>query len=112
MTMASLSGPRLSTIGLAPVFSITMRFWISVESLNRPPTLFTMPSSFSSSSMLALPKLVANNSAHVADCRVQVVVDHLMLILAGPGQLCPGGRQSSLDHVFSLGAAATQPLLQ
>jgi len=27
---------------LAPVFRATIRFWISVDSLNRPPTLLTI----------------------------------------------------------------------
>src|SRR5947209_19578499 len=103
--MAILSDVRRSTSGLAPVLRATMRFWIRVESLNRPPTLFTMPSSFSSSSMIALRKMVADDSGHVADGRVQVVVHHLVGVLAGPPQFVPRGLQPALDHGLAVGPA-------
>src|SRR5450631_1403571 len=51
MTMAILSAVFRSTSGLAPVLSATIRFWIRVESLKRPPTLLMIPSSFKSSSI-------------------------------------------------------------
>src|SRR3954465_1829628 len=52
---------RLSTSGLAPVFSATIRFWINVESLKRPPTLLTISSSFKSSNTSSLPQLLGQN---------------------------------------------------
>src|SRR4051812_46469526 len=51
MTMAILSPVRRSTSGRAPWFRAIIRFWIRVDSLNRPPTLLTIFSSFSSSSI-------------------------------------------------------------
>ena len=40
--ISSLSSLPASTSGRAPALSATSRFWISVESLNRPPTLLTI----------------------------------------------------------------------
>src|SRR5436190_1979833 len=53
-----------------------IRFWISVDSLKRPPTLLTIPSSFNSSSMsLSLGKMWFENRRQLGDGRLQVVVD-------------------------------------
>src|SRR5262245_51948049 len=110
--MAILSAPLTSTSGLAPVLSATIRFWISVDSLNRPPTLLTIPSSFSSSSIAVPSPMGLDNPQHVGDRPVQVVVDHLIVVLAGAGQFEPGPVQAPPHGLGGLGAAAAQPLLQ
>src|SRR5947209_13477758 len=105
MTAAILSPPFTSTSGLAPVFSITICFWIRVDSLKRPPTLLTIPSSFSSSSMTAPLELTPDDVPHRRDGRLQVVVDHLVAVLAGSGQLDAGLGQAPLNRFLGLGVA-------
>src|SRR5262245_8211819 len=109
MTTAILSPPLTSTSGRAPVFSATIRFWIRVESLNRPPTLLTIPSSFSSSCMRALLELPFHDLFDPGHRRAQVVVDHLVIVLAGPLQFPPGRLEPPLDHLRRLRAAGLQP---
>src|SRR5436190_17725399 len=111
MTMVILSPPRTSTSGRAPVFSATIRFWISVESLNRPPTLLTIASSFKSSSMVVPFELTSDNIAECGDGLVQVVVDHFKIILSSMGQLPLGRRYPALNGGLIFGAALAQALL-
>src|SRR5205807_10177335 len=91
ITIAILSLVRMSTSGRAPVFSATIRFWISVESLNRPPTLLTIASSFKSSSMAVPFEMTLDDGTHVRYRPFQVVIDDLELVLPGPPQLAAGG---------------------
>src|SRR5438874_5068045 len=94
MTIAILSAPLRSTSGLAPVFRATIRFWIRVESLNRPPTLFTIPSSFRSSSIAGPRKLFRDDRAQLGRRPVQVVVNDVILIAGRAGEFGQGRRQS------------------
>src|SRR5437764_15284455 len=89
ITTVILSSPRGSTIGRAPWFSAIIRFWISVESLNRPPTLLTISSSFSSSSIEGSSSTTvrAQGRHEVLDAAVEVVVDQLDVVPVGLGQL-------------------------
>src|SRR5262245_1591382 len=109
--MAIWSLVRRSTSGLAPVLSATIRFWMRVDSLKRPPTLLTIPSSFSASSMLSVSKLMLDKGVQVSDCRVQIVVDHLTIIMVSTGELLLGRRQSSLECPFILRATLAQAAL-
>src|SRR5579862_9084981 len=68
-----------STSGWAPRLSATSRFWINVDSLNRPPTLLTICSSLNSSSIqFVLPS--NEDLCDVANSLVQFVIDHLVAI--------------------------------
>src|SRR5437773_2728515 len=111
MTMAILSPPRTSTTGRAPVLSATMRFWIRVESLNRPPTLLTMASSFNSSSMMVPLPMALHNCLQLGDCRIQVVVDDVILVLARTVQFTPGVDEAFLKRSLIFGAAFAKALL-
>src|SRR5947209_15843862 len=111
MTIAILSPSRTSTSGRAPWFSITIRFWIKVESLKRPPTLFTIPSSFSSSSMAAPFKLPTDDRVELLDRRLEVVVEHDELVLPRAPQLLPGGGEPAEDRRLVVLAAQPQPPL-
>src|SRR5205809_8064120 len=102
MTVVILSPPRTSTSGRAPVFSATIRFWISVDSLNRPPTLLTIPSSFSSSSIVTprsgvVRELFADQLFEFAHRGVQVAVHDHRVDLALPGEFALGGLQPPQD---------------
>src|SRR5262249_51988908 len=121
---------------LAPVFSISMRFWISVESLNRPPTLLTISSSFISSSIpcsfrkkhpheLAQPrpgaspsasgipflKLHSHDLAQPGDRRIEIVINYLIIVFRGMSQFGAGVGHAPLNGRFGLGAALPQSLL-
>src|SRR5690349_23815887 len=98
MTVAILSPPRTSTSGRAPVFSITIRFWIRVDSLNRPPTLLTIPSSFSSSSMTAPFKVTLDDPPQLGDRLVQPLVDEHVPVLAAASLLLRGRRPPPLPR--------------
>src|SRR6476646_10416270 len=111
MTTAILSIPRASTSGLAPVFRPTIRFWIRVDSLNRPPTLFTIPSSFKSSSITGPRKQTGDDRAQVGGRLVQVLVNDLIVKLPGAGEFPPGGLEPAADRRFVLRAAPPQPSL-
>src|SRR4051812_6737055 len=101
--MDILSPPLTSTRGRAPVFSATMRFWISVDSLKRPPTLLTMASSFSSSSMgtlsLVLGELLPDDPPHRGDGLVQHLIQYLVLVLADTGQFAFRAFEAPRDHL-------------
>src|SRR5439155_15486636 len=112
MTIDSRSPPLTSTSGLAPVFRATIRFWISVDSLNRPPTLLTISSSFRSSSIVAPRKQTGDERAQLGRRLVQVVVSDLILKLARPGEFLPGRVQPAADGRLVFGAAQPQPAFQ
>src|SRR4051812_26772637 len=123
MTMAILSPERRSTRGLAPVLSMISRFWIKVESLKRPPTLLTMPSSFSSSCMVSdtfsscgsgTPggEMLAHQGVKLSDGALQDVVDDHMLVLAKAVELQPGRRHAAGDALLGLPALAEALLVQ
>src|SRR5690349_14120145 len=82
-----------------------------VESLNRPPTLLTIASSFSSSNMRSPPPVPENNRPQLGNRLVQVVVDDLVVVLPRVGQFLPGRLQPPPDRVLGLGAALPQPPL-
>src|SRR5438105_2277667 len=92
---------------------MTMRFWISVDSLKRPPTLLTIPSSFSSSSIAFTPlKRFLDQLAQVGDATVEVVVKYLVLIFSASLQFLAGVQQPVLDHFLALRSPTTKALLQ
>src|SRR5437763_14129596 len=97
MTTAIRSDVLRSTSGLAPVFSATMRFWISVDSLKRPPTLFTIPSSFSSSSIRVPLEKGLDDLPQLGECRLQIVVNDLVVVIVGSRQFGLGGAQPALN---------------
>src|SRR3954464_11055169 len=105
ITTVILSAPRMSTSGRAPWFSAIIRFWISVESLNRPPTLLTIYSSFSSSSIDGSSSAAnLDQQRHeVVDSLVQICVHHLLVIPAGFPQLPPSVVQSPGDGGLIIG---------
>src|SRR5262245_35039287 len=111
MTTAILSPPLTSTSGRAPVFRATMRFWIRVDSLNRPPTLLTICSSFSSSSIAVPFELAGDDLAQFGGRRGEVVVNHLILIVLRAVEFGPGGGQPPLHRRLVLGPPAAQPAL-
>src|SRR5262249_60318361 len=75
---------------------------MSVDSLNRPPTLLTMASSFNSSSMVTPFELTPHNGMHFRDRRVEVFIDHLIVVVLGPGQLSRRRGQAALNRLFRL----------
>src|SRR5258707_5433008 len=111
MTMAILSAVLTSTSGLAPVLSATMRFWIKVDSLNRPPTLLTIPSSSKSSSISFPFKQGADDRPHCVLRGPEVVVDYLEIVLGGTDKLGLGGAHAELDLLVGLTGAGPQPPL-
>src|SRR5438067_11987242 len=102
MTIAILSPPRTSTSGRAPVFRATIRFWMSVDSLNRPPTLLTMASSFNSSSMVTPFRLTPHNRFHLGHGRRQIIIDDLMIVFPRMLQFPRRRGQAALDRFFLL----------
>src|SRR5262249_33234887 len=114
ITIVILSTPRRSTSGRAPWFSAIIRFWIKVESLKRPPTLFTISSSFSSSSIecLSFKTIRAQGDDQVFDTTVEVVVDQLNIIPMGFGKLLAGLDQPAEDRRLVVGPPTPQTLLQ
>src|SRR5216683_2532499 len=108
MTIAILSPPRRSTSGRAPVFSATIRFWMSVDNLNRPPTLITIASSFNSSSMITPFRLTPHNRFHLGNCRGQILIDDSVVILPGMIQLLGRGGQAPPNGLFVLRSTLPQ----
>src|SRR5271157_4831078 len=114
ITIVILSTPRPSTKARAPWFRAIIRFWIRVESLNRPPTLLTISSSFSSSIMIESTSTVVLNQ----DCRqlvnrpLQIVVDQMNVVTLGQLELPPGVCQPPLDRRLVIGAPGPQPPLE
>src|SRR3954469_23840952 len=97
ITIVILSAPRKSTSGRAPWFSAIIRFWISVESLNRPPTLLTISSSFSSSSIeRSTSTFITFQYCHeVLDAGIEVMIDQLLVVPVGLGELLAGLAEAS-----------------
>src|SRR5262249_52453481 len=79
-------------------------------SLNRPPTLLTMASSFSSSSMPTSRELTPDDRLHLGDRLLQHVVDYLVIILVRAGQLALGRQQPPGDGVLRLRPPQAQAL--
>src|SRR5947207_98138 len=109
ITIVILSAPRRSTSGRAPWFSAIIRFWIRVESLNRPPTLLTISSSFNSSSIEGSSSTTTTvrpqGNQEVLDATVEVVIDQLNIIPMGFGQLDAGLAETPEDRGLILGPA-------
>src|SRR3954451_8539910 len=100
ITMAILSAVRRSTSGRAPWFRAIIRFWIRVDSLNRPPTLLTISSSFSSSSIGRSTSAAEapDEVGEGADGLVQVLVDDMGLVMAiGQFDLSAGVVEAAAD---------------
>src|SRR5262245_4140709 len=117
MTTVILSAPRISTSGLAPVLSMIIRFWISVDSLKRPPTLLTIASSFRSS-CISLScsgpgpvERLGDPVVELPDGLLAVVVDNDVLVLAFVLQFVAGGHQPPLQGLLRLRPALTYPRL-
>src|SRR5258708_2244388 len=106
MTTCILSPPRTSTRGREPVLSMIIRFWINVDSLKRPPTLFTISSSFNSSYIpilllsATLPEALRrpgsgkkpfDHSQKLPRRLLQIVIDDDVIILADSRQFATGG---------------------
>src|SRR6478672_10411600 len=89
-----------------------MRFWISVDSLNRPPTLLTIPSSFRSSSISAPLELPGDDRAQLGGGPGEVVVTDLILILLFLGEFGPGRLQPAADDRLVLRPPHAQAPLQ
>src|ERR1700678_4380030 len=114
ITTVILSTPRASTSARAPWFSAIIRFWIRVESLNRPPTLLTISSSFSSSIMVS-PQSAAvllEDPGEPLNRAVELVVDHLDIVTCRHLDLAPRVGQSALDGGLVVGPACSQPIFQ
>src|SRR5207237_6698249 len=111
MTMLTLSPPRTSTSGRAPVFRATIRFWMSVDNLNRPPTLLTMASSFNSSSMVTPFRVTPHNRFHRGHSRRQVIIDDLIIVFPGVLQLARRRGQAPPNRLFILRAPPPQARL-
>src|SRR5437870_4294706 len=114
ITIDILSAPRMSTSGRAPWFSAIIRFWIRVESLNRPPTLLTISSSFSSSIMV-VPRSTAapdQDRGQLLDGPIQVIIDHLNIIMRRQLDLAAGRGQPLGDGGRIVGPPHPQPVLQ
>src|SRR5690242_16319377 len=111
ITTVILSAPRRSTSGRAPWFSAIMRFWIRVESLNRPPTLLTIPSSFSSSSMggSASTTVGLQQRGELLDGAVELVVNDMGIVPVRLGEFFAGDAQAAQDRGVGLRAARPQP---
>src|SRR3954470_19100707 len=107
ITTVILSTPRRSTSGRAPWFSAIIRFWISVESLNRPPTLLTISSSFSSSSIegssSGTTAVRLQGNQEFLDATVEVVIDQLYIVPVRLGELRPRLAEPSEDRGVVLG---------
>src|SRR3954463_15554367 len=116
ITIVILSAPRWSTSGRAPWFSAIIRFWMSVESLKRPPTLFTISSSFNSSSIEGSSSRTATvrpeGRQEFLDATVEVVIDELLVVPVVLGELDPGLAEPPQDRRLVLGPTQPQPRLQ
>src|SRR4051794_38995924 len=113
ITIVILSAPRMSTSGRAPWFRAIIRFWISVESLKRPPTLLTISSSFNSSSIegSSSTTIRAQRRDEVLDATVEVVVDQLDVVPLGLGELVSRPDEALVDRSLIVGPAEPQAFL-
>src|SRR3954452_21348378 len=114
ITRVILSTPRRSTSARAPWLSAIIRFWIKVESLNRPPTLLTINSSFNSSSIAwsASAAVPGEDLGQVGHGLVEVVVDDLIVVAVGQGEFAPGIIQAATDGRLVVGPPGPEPGLQ
>src|SRR5258708_28556163 len=111
ITISSLSWVFRSTKGRLPAFRATRRFWIGVDSLNRPRTLFTIASS-RSSSIISVSLHGGENMAQLVDRPFDVVVDDLEAITVGGLHFAAGDFQPPLDFGLAFGAAVAEPAFQ
>src|SRR3954447_6989103 len=102
ITIDILSPPRMSTSGRAPWFSAIIRFWIKVESLKRPPTLLTIFSSFSSSSIggTSSTTIRTHDKNQFLGATVEVVIGQLQVVPVGLGKPPPRLAESTQDRRF------------
>src|SRR3954464_990685 len=114
ITTDILSSPRASTSGRDPWFSAIIRFWISVESLKRPPTLLTISSSFNSSSIgkSASAMVSGQDGGQLVDGMVEVVVGDLVVVAVGQGDLAAGVGEPPLDRGLVVGPPGPEPGFQ
>src|SRR5713101_8575995 len=75
---------------------------MSVDNLNRPPTLLTMASSFNSSSIVTPFGLTPHNRFHFSNRRRQIVIDDLIVVIPGMIQLARRRGQAPPNRLFSL----------
>src|SRR3954454_25314129 len=89
---------------------------MSVESLKRPPTLFTISSSFNSSSIEGSSSRTATvrpqGRQEFLDATVEVVIDQLHVVPVRLGELGPSLAEPPQDRRLVLGASQPQPRLQ
>src|SRR3972149_6153645 len=111
ITIFILSWVSMCTSAGDPLIKATRRFWIRVESLKRPPTLLTISSSRSSSSMREASAL-CQDIADLFDRVVQIVIDDLVPIPVGQSQFAPSPSQPLLDGPLILRPSPAEPLLQ
>src|SRR5580700_383765 len=111
ITISSLSGVFMSTSGRLPAFNATSRFWIRVDSLNRPPTLFTIASS-RSSSIISFSLHGVENVAQLVDGPLDVVVDDLEAVKSGGLQFSAGDLEPPPNISLAFGPAVAQPAFQ
>src|SRR6266852_2020321 len=84
---------------------------MSVDSLNRPPTLLTMASSFNSSSMVPPFQVTPDDVTQLGDRRGQVIIDNLVIVLAGMGQFLRRPGQAPANGLIRLGSSLPQAFL-
>src|SRR5262245_30470950 len=92
----------MSTRARAPLFSAIIRFWMSVDSLKRPPTLLTICSSFRSSCMLAPGKGLDQNAVDFRHSVVHVVVENLVVVFVLLGEFLEPVGHAALDGFLAL----------
>src|SRR4029453_14128849 len=85
---------------------------MSVDSLKRPPTLLTIPSSFSSSILILPFKQRTHDRAKLRDRVVQLVIDDLVIVGRRLGELRAGALQAALDGRGSFRASLAQTELE
>src|SRR6185295_18848780 len=108
--MAILSAARISTSGRAPLFKATSRFWMSDDSLKRPPTLLTIVSSLNSSCTVG-PSTSDQNLTNFTHGAIEVVIDDLKIIIGWTFQFSAGRREPPFDFLFAIGAASANAIL-
>src|SRR4051794_33668953 len=93
-----------------------MRFWIRVESLNRPPTLLTISSSFNSSSIEGSSSTTTTvrlqGNQEFLDATVEVVIDQLDVVPLRLGELESRLAETPQDRRLILGPAQPQSPLE
>src|SRR5436190_22466067 len=114
ITRVILSTPRRSTSARAPWLSAIIRFWIKVESLNRPPTLLTISSSFSSSIISApVSTMVFNqDGGQFVNRSIKIIIDYMNIIIFRELELAAGVTQAALDGRFVVGSPGAEPVFE